>query len=121
MSIYEEIGGRETVRATVHVFYGRVTSDPLLTSYFAGIDLDRLEAHQRAFLAAALGGPDLFSGRGMAEAHAHLDITDEAFDAIVEHLAISLRDLGAPEPAIHAVRERLEPMRADVVTAVAAG
>ena len=117
MSVYDEIGGAAPVKAAVTVFYDRVLADPSLAHWFAGIDLKRLKAHQRAFLAAALGGPELFSGRNMHGAHAGLGITPEAFDSVVEHLAVSLHDLGVADHIVVSIRERLEPLRADIVSA----
>lgn len=117
MSAYDEIGGAGAVRAAVSVFYQRVLDDPDLQQWFAETDLGRLKAHQRAFLSKALGGPDLFAGRSMAEAHANLEITDEAFDAVVEHLTITLHDLGVEGDLVAGVRETVESLRADVVSA----
>lgn len=104
------------VKAVVTVFYDRVLADDSLAPWFEGVDLGRLRAHQRAFLAAALGGPDLFAGRDMATAHAGMDIDDDAFDAIVEHLATSLHDLDVVDDVVELVRERLEPLRGQIVT-----
>ncbi|WP_194409440.1 group I truncated hemoglobin [Microbacterium cremeum] len=120
MSVYDEIGGAPAVKAAVTVFYERVTSDPELATWFQDVDLTRLKAHQRAFLAAALGGPELFTGRGLDAAHAHLGITSEAFDAVVEHLAVALHDLGTDDDVVARVRERLDALRGEVVTAVSA-
>ena len=115
MSVYDELGGAAPVKAAVTVFYDRVLADPSLAHWFEGIDMSRLKAHQRAFLAAALGGPDLFSGRDLVGAHAGLAITDAAFDSIVEHLIVSLHDLGVADDVVAAIRTRLEPLRDDVV------
>jgi hemoglobin len=118
MSVYDEIGGAPAVKAAVTVFYDRVTADPELEQWFKDVDLTRLKAHQRAFLAAALGGPELFSGRGLDTAHADLAITSEAFDAVVQHLATTLHDLGVEDDIVARVGERLEGLRGEVVTAV---
>ncbi len=48
-------------------------------------DLRRLTSHQRAFLAAALGGPDIYAGRDLTRADARLNIDDAGFDAVVAH------------------------------------
>lgn len=117
VSHYDEIGGAGAVRAAVAVFYQRVLDDADLQQWFAEVDLDRLRAHQRAFLTHALGGPDLFAGRSMAEAHAGLAITDDAFDAVVEHLVNALHDLGVPDDLLARVRETVDGVRADVVSA----
>lgn len=117
VSHYDEIGGAGAVRAAVAVFYQRVLDDADLQQWFAEVDLDRLRAHQRAFLTHALGGPDLFAGRSMAESHAGLAITDDAFDAVVEHLVNALHDLGVPDDLLARVRETVDGVRADVVSA----
>jgi len=53
MNIYDSIGGVPAVRAAVDDFYTRVLADARLATFFTGTDLDRLKAHQRAFIAAA--------------------------------------------------------------------
>ncbi|MEI3865494.1 group 1 truncated hemoglobin [Microbacterium sp. CCNWLW134] len=118
MSVYDELGGSAAVKAAVTVFYDRVKADPDLARWFENVDLGRLKGHQRAFLAAALGGPELFSGRGLEHAHAGLDITDDAYDAVVEHLATTLHDLGAADDLVGVVRAHLEGCRDQVVSAV---
>ncbi|NHC12946.1 group I truncated hemoglobin [Motilibacter deserti] len=114
-SLYDQLGGGAGLRTAVAVFYARVVQDPLLAPWFAGIDLKRLKSHQHAFLSTAVGGPDVFTGRTMAAAHAGLAVTDPAFDAIVEHLAATLRDLDLEPGAVAEVVERVEALRADVV------
>jgi hemoglobin len=116
MSIYEKIGGAPSVSVAVDDFYQRVTSDPSLSSYFKGIDMDRLKAHQRSFIAAAIGGPDPYSGRNMAAAHAGLGVTPEAFGKVVEHLVATLTGLGVNEDTIGAIGSQLAPLEEQIVT-----
>ncbi|UTT61336.1 group I truncated hemoglobin [Microcella humidisoli] len=120
MSLYDDIGGAPAIRLAVSVFYHRVTADESLAPWFDGIDIDRLMAHQRAFLTVALGGPDLFSGRSMSGAHAGLAITDDAFDAVTEHLAYALLDVGLAHAQVSDVIAGLQPLRAQVVESAAA-
>jgi hemoglobin len=117
MSIYETIGGRDAVGAAVDDFYERVLDDPLLAGYFAETDVPHLKAHQRAFITMALGGPDEYRGKSMADAHAGLDITSEAFHAVVAHLAATLDGLGVDAETIDAIAGALAPLEADIVTA----
>jgi hemoglobin len=116
MSIYASIGGAPGVRAAVDDFYARVLADQRLAPFFAGTDLQRLKAHQRAFIAAAIGGPEVFSGRDMASAHAGLGIGDGDFDAVVGHLAGTLTGLGVPRDTIGQIAGALAPLRDDIVT-----
>jgi hemoglobin len=117
MTIYDSIGGAGAVRAAVDDFYARVLADQRLAPFFTGTDLDRLKAHQRSFIAAAIGGPEIFSGRDMASAHAGLGISDADFDAVVGHLVDTLGGLGVDEETIARIGAVLLPLRADIVTA----
>jgi hemoglobin len=116
MSIYDSIGGAPAVRAAVDDFYARVLADARLAPFFTGTDLQRLKAHQRAFIAAAVGGPEIFTGRDMASAHAGLGIGDVDFDAVVGHLVGTLTGLGVPEDMIGQIGGALAPLRGDIVT-----
>ena len=117
MNIYDSIGGADAVRAAVDDFYARVLADPRLAPFFTATDLSRLKAHQRAFIAAAIGGPEIYLGRDMASAHAGLGIADADFDAVVGHLVDTLSGLGVPEETIGQIGGVLMPLRADIVTA----
>jgi len=116
-TIYEQVGGNDVVKTAVTVFYNRVVDDDSLAKWFDGIDISRLRAHQRAFLAAALDGPRVFAGRDLIAAHAGMDITDDAFDSIVAHLLTVLGDLDVAAHAVARVAQRLEELRPEIVTA----
>ena len=113
--LYDAIGGDAVLATAVGVFYARVTADPEVAPYFAGIDLDRLRAHQRAFLRVAADGPGVFTGRPLGQAHAGLHITDAHFDRVVDHLAARLGDLGSDPAAVAMVRERGEAFKPEIV------
>jgi hemoglobin len=118
MSIYDEIGGADAVAAAVDIFYQRVLADPELAPYFTDTDLRALAGHQRAFIAAALGGPELYAGRDLSVAHHGRGIDDAAFDGVVGHLAATLAELGVPETTIAEIADRLGPLRPQVVAPV---
>jgi hemoglobin len=121
MSIYDSIGGAPAVQAAVEDFYDRVLADPSLAPFFVDTDLGRLKSHQRSFIAAAIGGSEIYAGRDMAAAHAGLNITDADFDAVVGHLVETLTGLGVPAETIGQIGGALAPLRRDIVTAVQAG
>jgi hemoglobin len=133
VSLYEALGQitglppAQAVTVAVEQLYGRVFADPALAGTFrpplASLDFTapehrpRLEAHMRAFLVAALGGSDRYQGRGMAQAHARLRITDEQFSRVIEHAVTTLDGLGVPPEAVGAVGAKLAPLRPHIVTA----
>lgn len=116
MSIFDSIGGAPAVSVAVDKFYERVLADAQLAHYFAGVDIDKLKSHQRAFIAAAIGGPNVYRGRDMATAHAELGITDPDFDAVVGHLVSTLTELGVPNEIIADIGNALAPLRSDIVS-----
>jgi hemoglobin len=116
MTIYDSIGGAPAVQAAVDDFYVRVLADTQLAPFFTDIDMTKLKRHQRAFLAAAIGGSDLYVGRDMSAAHAGLAITDADFDAVVGHLVDTLTGLGVPADTIGQIGAALAPLRSDIVS-----
>jgi hemoglobin len=116
MSIYAKIGGAPAVSAAVDDFYVRVTGDPELAHYFDAADMARLKGHQRAFIASALGGPEVYEGRDMSTAHAGLGISDEEFDRVVQHLVATLTSLGVDQGTIGEIGAALVPLKDQVVT-----
>ncbi len=117
MSAFDSVGGAPAVRAAVDELYVRLRDDPVLSEYFVDLDMARLKAHQRAFIAAAIGGPEVYSGSDMAAAHRGLGITDQDFDAVTRHLVDTLAGLGAPTSVLARIGGRLAALRPDVVTA----
>jgi hemoglobin len=114
-ALYERLGGHAELGPAVEIFYRRVLDDAAVAGYFRGVDLPRLIAHQKAFLTTVLGGSSVFTGRQLRDVHQPLAITDEAFDAVVEHLIGTLRDLGTPAGLASEVQGELERFRVEVV------
>jgi hemoglobin len=99
----------------VEGFYARVLGDARLARHFAGLDLDRIKAHQRAFLIQALGGAGSYSGRELRTAHETTPITREAFFAATDHLVNALYAAGIEESLIGEVIDRIEPLSQSIV------
>jgi hemoglobin len=116
MTIYDTIGGRAAIGTLVNELYRRALDDPNLNGYFASTDMTLLHRHQRAFIAAALGGPGTYHGRAMGEAHAGLNITADAFDRVATHLVSILREKEVDEETIGHIADSLGPLRAQIVT-----
>lgn len=116
MTMYEQIGGHETLRVVVVIFYRRVLRDELLAPLFDGFDVARLRSHQAAFLGTVLDGPHVFTGRSLRRAHAGLGVTDEAFDALLAHLASALSDAGVDPAAAARLADAAQSFRPAIVT-----
>lgn len=114
-TLYERVGGRKAISAVVDRFYERVLNDERLDQYFVETDIRELRSHQTRFLVAALGGPDDYMGHSVREAHKHLDIHPEHFDAVAGHLRTTLEEFDVDEEATEEVMATVGGLREDVL------
>src|SRR6476659_5189828 len=114
-SLYQQLGGRESIAAVVDEFYRRVLADDSLSPLFAGLEMARQHRHLAAFLVAALGGPNEYRGRGLRQAHRGLGITPGQFGAVAGHLRACLVAFAVPEPLIATVLGAVAGLQGDVV------
>ena len=95
--------------------YERMLDDGELAPFFEAVEMSRQGAHQKAFLSTALGGPRIYAGRELADAHAQLNIEDRHFDLLTGHLATVLTDLGVSPSLIDDVVSAIDELRHVVV------
>ena len=117
-SLYDRLGGAAAVEAAVDKFYERVLADDRINYFFDGVDMNKQRHKQKFFLTVAFGGPNKYQGLNMREGHKHLvekGLNDSHFDAVVEDLAITLKELGISDELIAEVAEVAETCRDDVL------
>ena len=117
-SLYERLGGETAVEKSVDMFYEKVLNDPLLIPFFKNTDMKKQKRMQILFLTYAFGGSQQWSGRSMRAAHktsVEQGLKDEHFDAVVGHLASTLKELGVSENDIKEVANIAESIRNDVL------
>jgi hemoglobin len=115
-SIYEQIGGEETLVAVVDDFYERVLADAELAAFFDGVTMSRVKGMQIEFFAAALGGPDEYRGRSMKDVHRGRGIGPHHFDFVAKHLAGALRAAGVSEKSTESIIGVVAPLASDIVS-----
>lgn len=117
-SLYDRIGGDAAVNAAVDIFYRKVLADDRINDFFDGVDMDQQAAKQKAFLTFAFGGPNNYSGKDMRDGHAHLvqrGLNDTHFDAVMENLGATLKELNVPDELIAEAAAIAESTRNDVL------
>ena len=117
VNVYQAIGGRAAIAATVEGLYGRILADPELSRFFPGGVAVKHRAYVVTILAEALGGPERYRGPDLAKAHGGLGITDADFDRTAGHLAATLDSLGVPGHLIDHIVGIVAGLRPAVVTA----
>ena len=116
VSIYEAIGGEPALVTVVDDFYVRVLNDPQLESFFAGVNMPKLKGRQVEFFAAALGGPDVYQGPSMRDAHIGRGITQANFDKVAFHLTGALAAAGVPGDTIAQIGAAITPLAVEIVS-----
>jgi len=118
-TLYDKLGGEDVISAAVDLFYEKVLNDSRIKYFFDGIDMNKQKSHQRKFLTYAFGGCRTYNGRSMRAAHKRLvremGLKNEHFDAIVENLTATLKDLNICDELIQAVGVIAESTRSDVL------
>lgn len=99
-SLYQRIGGEPAVDAAVDIFYRKVLADLRISHFFDTVDMDAQRAKQKSFLTVAFGGPNKYSGKDMRAAHAGMKLTEEHFNAVLENLGNTLKELKVPDALI---------------------
>ena len=90
-TLYDRLGGEPTVTALIDTFYKRIAADAELAPFFEHSSMESLHKMQREFIAAALGGPIVYAGRPLREAHAGRGITKRHLGLFINHLMESLK------------------------------
>jgi hemoglobin len=117
-SLYSRLGGNAAITAVVGDFVTeRVANDARINHFFANVDLTTLQRLLVEQIGSATGGPEVYTGRSMEEAHAGLGISVADFNALVEDLVMSLDEFKVPEAEKTELLDALGPMQSQIVTA----
>ena len=113
-SLFERLGGADTVDSMVTEFYDRVLAVPELEPFFKNANLDKLLAMQREFFTAALDGPLPYTGLPLNYAHQDRGIERKHFALFVNHLLETLKDRGVQEDEVGDVIARVNTYITDI-------
>jgi len=115
-SLYQRIGGKAAIGAAVDLFYKKVLADERINFFFDDVNMKKQHNQQKAFLAAALGGPEPWTGKDMRTAHKNLpDLNESHFNAVAENLQSTLMELKVPEKLVAEVMAVAGSVKDDVL------
>jgi hemoglobin len=110
-TLFELMGGAETVRRIVEAFYPKVQQHPLLSPLFPP-DIEPVIEKQYLFLSQFFGGPSLYSdsyGHPMMRArHMPFPITVERADAWLSCMSEAMAEVGLPNDLREFLLDRLK-------------
>ena len=114
-SLYERLGGMDSITAVVEDFRDRVAADDRINQKFAKTDLARLRKMLIDQVCEAAGGPCTYTGRSMKDAHAGMKVTNGEFDALVADLVATLNHFKVGKTEQGEVLAVLGPLKTDIV------
>jgi hemoglobin len=78
--------------------------------------MSRLTGNQAEFFAAALGGPEPYTGAPMNQVHQGRGITMRHFGSVAGHLGDALSVAGVPADTVTEILGAIAPLAADVAS-----
>jgi hemoglobin len=99
-TLYQRLGGYDTIAAVTDDFIGRLAGDKQLGRFLVGLSTDsqkRLRQNVVNQLCEGTGGPCIYTGRTMKSSHAGLGISESDWQLTVNHFVGTLEKFKVPE------------------------
>lgn len=100
MSLFDQVGGRDTLMKISKRFYDKIYKHPWMSQYFKNTKQSVIESQQVDFMTGAFGGPKIYGGRMPLEAHVHIFITEELFELRRQLLIEAFNEENAPQELV---------------------
>jgi len=117
-TLYQSIGGADTVQKLVQAFYPRVYADPDLSPLFPD-GVDEIMRKQQMFLTQFLGGPTLYSDQygppQMKQRHLAFEVTPRRAGAWLRCMKEAMDEIKLEGPEREWFYERLSQVAAYMV------
>ena len=117
-SLYERLGGAEGISAIVDDAVTRHLANPVIKARFAKIDearLGELKQRIREFFGAGTGGPEVYTGRDMVDAHLGMNINEREFISTIDDILAALEKNGVGQTEQHEVVAMLYSLKDQVI------
>jgi len=113
--LYQQLGGKAGITAIVDDAIGIIATDPRINQRFRATNANHLKTNLIDLLCQRAGGPCVYSGRNMADAHDGMHIRDDEFDALVQDIAKSFDKFKVPAAERNESLAILNQMRGAIV------
>jgi hemoglobin len=121
MSLYDRLGGVYSIATVVDDLIERLyvndilNANPKIEEARHRVPKPGLKYHLTALVCQVTGGPEEYTGRSMKEAHAHLDITEQDWKAMVADFKKTLDHFKVPEAEQKELFAIVESTKPDIV------
>lgn len=114
-TLYTRLGGTEGITRIASDLVDNHLANPLISARFSGSDIPRFKATARDFFMLGSGGPQVYAGKDMRSAHAHMNISDTEYMAAVDDLMKALTSSAVGDREKAEVLYIFHTLRPDVV------
>ncbi len=119
-TLYERLGGYDSISAVVNDLLPRVQADPQLARFWQHRSEDGLKREKQLlidFLCSCAGGPLYYTGRDMKTSHKGMRISESDWSAFLGHLNATLQAFQVPQAERDEVVTFVQSTKADMVEA----
>lgn len=99
-SLYERLGGYDTITKIVEGMYLKIFNDPDSADFFRKTDKALQIKKMIGFFTYTTGGTDDWEGKSMKEVHQGRGLSSWHFDRVLEHVSSTMAELGIIEELI---------------------
>ena len=105
-SLFEQMGGQNTVDTLIDKFFDKVLADQRVSLFFEDVDTERLRNKEKSYWASALGEESQYMGKTLEEAHRGLldkGLNETHFEAMIELFNQTLCEMEIPGPLVQKI------------------
>jgi hemoglobin len=117
-SLYKQVGGYDAVAAVTDAFLAKAGADKSLKRFFIGHSQSSLVKIRQLivdFICEKSGGPCVYTGRSMVDAHTGLKITDKDWETSNKLFGAVLNDLKVEKPLQEKLVAFIGSLKGDIV------
>ena len=114
-SLFKAFGGEAGLTRLTDDFVQRLSKDPKVGAFFKDTKLSELAASLKKQFCVVSGGPCVYDGASMKDAHADMEVRKADFNRLVEVLQQSMDAQGIPFATQNRLLAQLAPMHRDVI------
>jgi hemoglobin len=115
-TLFQDMGGREAIVKLANDAADNFLADDRIKATFDNTNMDRFRQKLAEQFCQVAGGPCIYTGHSMRDAHRGLHLRNADFNAVVEDLQKAMDKDGVPFATQNRFLARLAPMQHDVVT-----
>ena len=114
-TLYTDIGGNETLDKVYGLALNKIYNDPVLSAKFSGVPKKHLREMLTEQTCQLIGGPCVYSGKSMPEAHSEAVVTEAEFYSLVEYVQQAMRQIGLTYQQENLILQKLAPLKGQIV------